>query len=88
MLQTILAGLEINEIDLVLLDADTARCISTFLARDGELDLWRTAVLGICYHDLAVINAQIDQNALEYFLRLEEMAKLVLQKVARKSKHV
>jgi hypothetical protein len=63
---------------LILVDADTAGCISTFLAWGGRLDPWRMAVLGLCYHHLAVVVAGLEGEGREYFARLEEVAGLVL----------
>ena len=68
----------VGGIDLILIDADTAGCVSTFLAWGGRLDPWRLAVLGLCYHHLAVVAAGLEGEAREYFARLEELAGLVL----------
>ena len=75
---------EVEGIDLVLLDADTAGCISTFIHNKGKLDLWRTAILGKCFRDLAIVNREINSNIDEYFFRLEHLAKLVLQDIIKK----
>ena len=75
------AGEEIEGIDLASLDGDTAGCISTFLMRRGELDLWRTAALGLCYRDLTIVIQQLDGEARDYFYRLETLSKLVLESV-------
>jgi hypothetical protein len=80
------AGTEVEGIDLMLLDTFTSGCISTFLDRNGNLDLWRTAILGVCYRDLAIVNRELEGDVLEYFILLENMAKLVLQGVIRNSK--
>jgi len=79
-------GEEIGGIDLVLLDATTAGCASTFLARSRKLDPWRLSVLGLCYHDLAVVVAGLKGEARAYFARLEELASLVLCAVRDASK--
>jgi hypothetical protein len=76
-----LQGFEIEGIDLVSLDADTAGCVSTFLSNQGQLDLWRTAVLGICYRNLAVVTNKLPSEAQNYFQRLERLAGFVLQTV-------
>jgi hypothetical protein len=68
----------VGGIDLILIDADTAGCVSAFLAWGGRLDPWRLAVLGLCYHHLAVVLAGLEGEARGYFARLEELAGLVL----------
>ena len=76
-----LAGVEIEHIDLTLLDAAAAGCIASFLDTGGRLDLRRTAMLGLCHRHLAVVARQLDGEAQEYFLRLEDLAYEVLQAV-------
>ncbi len=66
--------------DLIALDYTAAGCISTFLGR-GSLDAWRLAVLGLCYHGLDLVVAQLDGEERAYFGRLEELAGLVLEAV-------
>jgi len=78
-------GADINGIDVVLLDADTAGCISTFLHHGHRLDMWRLAVIGICYHDLAVVSHDLTGEGKEYFRRLEELAGLVIREVQNSS---
>jgi hypothetical protein len=76
------AGDEIDGIDLVLADSTTAGCVDTFLRYPGHLDLWRTAILGLCHRDLHVLASRCprpDQRA--YFRRLERLAELVLKAV-------
>ena len=77
-----LAGHEVDSIDLVLLDSTIAGCVSTFLAR-GTLDLWRTAVLGLCYQDVRIVYPILNMEGSAYFWQLERMAELVLKEVAR-----
>ena len=76
-----LAGHEIDGIDLVLLDADIAGCISTFVDT-RNLNLFQTAVLGLSYKDVASIVLESDGNVRTYFSRLEKLAGLVLRAVA------
>jgi hypothetical protein len=73
-------------IDLIHLDADTAGCVSTFLANGGRLDTWRLAILGLCYRHLAVVAAGLTGEAHEYFARLEKLAGLVLRAIRDDSK--
>jgi hypothetical protein len=64
-------------VELHLLDGDTAGCISTFLTR-GSLDIRRTAILGRCYRDLALVRPHLSGHARTYFDQLEQMAGLIL----------
>jgi len=75
-----LAGEEVEGLDVALLDAAAAACISYFLDR-GELDLRRAATLGLCHRHLAVVARRLDGPAQDYFLRLEDLAYEVLQAV-------
>ena len=82
-------GEEINGIDLALLDADTAGCIDTFLTQrriNNNLDLWRTAILGICYRNLSVVVQELTGEAKEYFKALETMARLTLEAIRNAEK--
>jgi hypothetical protein len=78
-------GAEVKGTDLVMLDADTAGCVQTFLERGGHLDLGRVAVLGLCYRELAVALQVLEGEAQAYFSRLESLARLVLQAVAHET---
>ena len=71
---------EVADHDLIALDYTTAGCVSTFLSR-GTLDTWRLSVLGLCYHGLALVVAQLGGEERAYFDRLERLAGLVLQAV-------
>jgi hypothetical protein len=76
-----LGGEMIDGIDLVLLDSDTAGCVLTFIQNDGKLDVWRTAILGLCYRDLTVVTGQLSDEGKERFSRLETLANLVLKDI-------
>jgi hypothetical protein len=73
-------GREVAGYDLVLLDSDTAGCLCTIVSR-GTLDTWRLAVLGLCYHGLCLVGAQLHGEERSYFSRLEDLAGMVLQAV-------
>lgn len=76
---------KVQGISLVMLDASIAGCVSTFVGRGYNLDLWRTAVLGNCYRAVALVLPQVPAEAYSYFARLEALAGLVLQAVGRKA---
>jgi len=73
-------GKEIEGIDLVLLDADIAGCVETYIKRQ-QLDFKDIAILGLCYRDCAVAVKGLNGVALDYFLRLEKLAMLVLEAI-------
>jgi hypothetical protein len=81
-----LAGEEVAGICVTSLDTFTAGCIDTFVSSRGKLDLWRTAVLGLCYRNLAVVVSGLKGERRTYFARLEELAQLVLESVRDEAK--
>jgi hypothetical protein len=76
-----LAGEEVADVEVTSLHAYTAGCIDTFIRRGGRLDKWKTAVLGLCYRDLAVVVLGLKGERRDYFGRLEQMAGIVLAAV-------
>ncbi len=82
-------GEEIRGIDLVLLDADTVGCIDTYIGRNfrnGNLDNANTAILGLCYRDIAMVVRDLSGEAMEYFQRLETLARLTLEAIRDKKR--
>ena len=75
-----LKGAAVEGIDVTALDTLASGCIDTFV-QQGRLDLWRTALLGLCYRDLALVVRSLEGQAYVYFQPLEEMAGLVLDEV-------
>lgn len=76
---------DVNGIDFVMLDADVAGCVDTFLSR-GNLNLYQTAVLGLSYRNLSYVLPILNDEGKDYFWRLERLAELVLKSVALKNK--
>ncbi len=78
----------VNGTSLVMLDANIAGCISTFLACGNTLDLRRTAVLGASYRAVALVlvSPDLTEEARPYYARLETLAGLVLAIVGCKPK--
>ena len=74
-------GKDLNGVDLVMLDADVAGCVDTFLSR-GNLNLFQTAMLGLCYRDLTYLIPMLSEEGKAYYWRLERLAELVLKAVA------
>jgi len=79
-------GRDVDGIDFVVLDADIAGCVSTFLQR-RQLDLWRTAVLGVCYRNVTYVLARTPIEGRVHFQRLERLARMVLDAVREQTKH-
>lgn len=77
---------DVSGIDFVLLDADVAGCVDTFLRR-GNLNLYQTAILGLSYRDLSYVIPILNDEGREYFWRLERLAELVLKSVALKNEN-
>jgi hypothetical protein len=75
-----LTGEDVAGRDMVLLDADVAGCISTWLSNDGQLDVHRRDVLARCLDDLDhVLAALSDRDERAYFAQLRDMAALALR---------
>jgi hypothetical protein len=76
-------GKGLNGIDFVMLDANIAGCVQTFLER-GKLNLFQTAMLGLSYRDASFVVPTLNEQGAAYFWRLGRLAELVLRAIARK----
>ncbi len=65
--------------DAAELDGAAAGCVLSFLDAGGELDRSRTAILGLCYRDVAALASNLEGPARDYFLRLEDLIREVLE---------
>lgn len=63
-------------VDLVVLDADIAGCVITFLKR-GKLNLNQTAILGLSYQSASAVVPVLNEQGAAYFWRLERLAELI-----------
>jgi hypothetical protein len=73
-----LRGEEIDGVDMVMLDADIAGCVSTWLSQSGSLDHGRHQILRQCGDDLERVMPTLDiPEERAYYDRLSAMAKLV-----------
>jgi hypothetical protein len=78
------AGEEVEGIDLVLLDADAAGCIGTFVgSRAGRLDEQCIRILRRCLHELDTVVGSLDGEARAYFQRLRLLSRDVLAQLGR-----
>ena len=68
-------------VDFVVLDADIAGCVTTFLKR-GKLDLYQTAKLGLSYQRASKAVPILNEEGSAHFWRLERLAELILKAVA------
>ena len=74
-----LRGESIAGVEMVLLDADTAGCVETWLGGSGGLDRHRQEMLESCLADLDRVAPLLnDQSERSYFERLRELATLAL----------
>ncbi|MFJ4334524.1 MULTISPECIES: hypothetical protein [unclassified Streptomyces] len=73
-----LRGVEVEGIDMVLLDADTAGCASTWINNGGTLDPQHRSILQSCVEDLGRVIPQIsDPSGHQYYQRLHQLALLI-----------
>ena len=77
-------GRDLNGIDFVMLDANIAGCVQTFV-ESGKLNMFQTAMLGLSYRDPTFVLPTINKEGFAHFSRLERLAELVLKKVALKN---
>ncbi|WIX93254.1 hypothetical protein [Amycolatopsis sp. DG1A-15b] len=66
-------------IDMVMLDANPAGCVSVWLEQQGLLDDRRWNVLAECEQRLIRVIPELDADGREYYQRLLDMTVLVLE---------
>ncbi|MFF9127801.1 hypothetical protein ACF09J_31825 [Streptomyces sp. NPDC014889] len=73
-----LRGVELAGVDMVLLDADIAGCVSTWRTNGGVLDIERQKVLRNCIADVDQVMPLLnDAEHICYYRRLRQLAQLV-----------
>jgi len=72
---------DIDGIDLIMLDADIAGCVSTFLERKHSLDPRRIVILEDALQDVRHIIPHLSPSAAAYYQRLEQLANLLLTSI-------
>ena len=73
-----LRGAELAGVDMVMLDADVAGCVSTWRNNRGTLDSERRRILHDCITDLdKVLPLLTSKEDLRYYQRLRQLAVLV-----------
>ncbi|OKK02933.1 hypothetical protein AMK26_23730 [Streptomyces sp. CB03234] len=82
-----LRGAELEGIDMVMLDADIAGCVSTWRDNGGSLDAWRYQVLRDCISELdKILPHLMEAEDLRYYERLHQLATLTSQTAPRLNK--
>ncbi|MFC8539100.1 hypothetical protein ACFUJY_34975 [Streptomyces sp. NPDC057249] len=70
-----LRGVEVEDIDMVLLDAGTAGCVSMWINNGGTLDPQSRRILRTCVEDLERVISQIGSpSGRRYYQRLHQLA--------------
>jgi hypothetical protein len=73
-----LRGAEIAGVDMTLLDADTAGCVSVWLDNNGRLDTQRRTVIASCLGKLNIVLPLLaDPQEADYYRRLRDVADLI-----------
>jgi hypothetical protein len=74
-----LRGEEIAGVEMVMLDADIAGCVQSWLANNGQLDEHRKEILRSCLDDAdRVLPLLQDDGEREYYERLRRLAQSAL----------
>ena len=79
-----LRGEEVDGIDLVMLDADIAGCVQSFVRR-RQLDQPRLDILSKCHAEVTAISPKLSSEARLYFERLGQMAAAVLDHCGKRA---
>lgn len=75
-----LRGEELAGVDMVMVDADVAGCVDTWLSGSGPLDRGRLSLLRDLRGDLdRVLPVLEDAAERQYYQRLSDLARLVLE---------
>jgi hypothetical protein len=65
----LLRGAEVGDIDVVLLDADIAGCVSTWLGNGGHPTVETPRILATCVKDLDTVIAVFPDGEEQYYLQ-------------------
>ena len=80
-----LRGAEVVGVEMILLDADTAGCVKSWLDNHGQLDARRQDVIASCLNELnRVVAILTDHDEAAYYNRLRELAALICDQPAPK----
>ena len=75
-----LRGRDLDGVDFVMLDADIAGCVDSFM-KHSKLTVFQAATLGLCYHNSSQVISVLYEEGAEYFWRLSRLAELILREV-------
>ncbi|WP_221328194.1 hypothetical protein [Actinoplanes sp. L3-i22] len=73
-----LRSVEVAGVEMVMLDANVAGCVSTWLNNGGDLDGWRRDALATCERQLERVVPELADREAAYYQRLLDMTVLVL----------
>jgi hypothetical protein len=82
-----LRGEEINGIDLVLIDSDSAGLVQKFFANKGRLNEEEIRTLTHCYNDLKVVVRELEAKSRLYFSNLLNIVGQVIELGNSRSTH-
>ena len=74
-------GKEINDVDLVMIDADTMGLVSSFLEAKGKLSISKIEMLKNCIENLEVIIPNLNKSEKKYFIELKDLASKVFEQI-------
>ncbi|MEU5721015.1 hypothetical protein [Micromonospora sp. NPDC047738] len=72
-----LRGLDIAGVEMILLDADIAGCVSVWLDSNGQLDDWRRTAVASCLRQLDLVQPLLAGQEAAYYRRLRDLAELI-----------
>lgn len=81
-----LSGEEINGIDLVILDSDTAGLIDKFIHHDSQLYINDINLLRQCCRELELVEKELQGQQKEYFMTLLNIVRQINQYLTNKMK--
>ena len=71
-------GVEVGEVDLVLLDSLASGCISSYTTGDGRLDPTKVELLKDLARQLRRVESELDSSTTHYFAQLSALISAVL----------
>ena len=74
-----LRGADVSGVCMVLVDANVAGCVNTWLLHRGGIDDRRWNVLAACEQELLRVIPELDGDEASYYQRLLDMTVLVLE---------
>ena len=76
---------DLEVLDLISIDTFSAGCISVYVERHGELDQERITCLRQCSQDLDACLGELSGGTREYFEKLSDLSRMVLDSLGTTS---